>query len=167
MSKYIVAPIAAGIMLAVAGTAQAVTKQTTFQVSATVTTNCVIGANNMLLGAFDGTNDLASTSDITVRCTNGTPYNVHLSTGSSTSFAARRLTNATTDYLVYNLYTDGSYGTVWGDTTGDSGRPAARTGAGMGTEQTWTVYGRLLASDNQRPIDVGSYSDTITATVVY
>jgi spore coat protein U-like protein len=166
MSKYVVAPIAAGILLAVAGTAQAVTKQTTFQVSATVATNCVIGAAPLNLGTFDGTNDLTNTSSITVRCTNGTPFNVNLSTGGSGDFANRVLSGGAAGNLVYNLYTNNAYNTIWGDNTAGTGRVGG-SGAGMAAPQTLTVYGRLLASQNQGAVDAGSYTDTITATVVY
>jgi len=41
------------------------------------------------------------------------------------------------------------------------------TGAGMGTAQTLTVHGRLLASQNTGPIDFGTYADSITATITY
>ena len=85
-SKYM-GPIAAGILMAVTGAAHAVTKTTTFQVSATVTTNCVISAQPLVLGTFDGTNNLQNSSDITVSCTSGTPYSVNLSTGGSGDFA--------------------------------------------------------------------------------
>ena len=166
MSKYIVAPIAAGIMLAVAGTAQAVTKQTTFQVSATVTTNCVIGANNMLLGAFDGTNDLASTSDITVRCTNGTAYSIALDDGVTGSYAGRRMVGPGGNSLVYNLYTDNTYAAVWGDDTGTTD-VVGGSGTGMANALTRTVYGRLLAADNVGAVEAGAYSDTIVATITY
>jgi len=165
MRKIYVAPIAAGLLLAVAGTAQAATKTAGFQVSANVVTNCVISAADMNLGTFDGTNNLASTSAITVRCTNGTDYDVDLSTGSSGSFANRTLVNGGSS-LVYNLYTAGDFATIWGDTTSSTGRLGG-TGAGMGTAQTLTVHGRLLASQNTGAIDFGTYADSITATITY
>jgi spore coat protein U-like protein len=162
----IIAPIAAGVLLAMAGAAQAATKSTTFQVQASVVTNCTISVANLLLGAFDGELDLAASTPITVRCTNGTPFNVNLSTGSSGSYANRTMTG-TGGTLVYNLYTDGTtYSTIWGDTNNSTGRLGG-TGAGMGSPQTLTVHGRLLASQNTGPIDAGAFSDTITATILY
>lgn len=163
-SKYM-GPIAAGILMAVTGAAHAITKTTTFQVSATVTTNCVISAQPLVLGTFDGTNNLENSSDITVSCTSGTPYSVNLSTGGSGDFANRILSNGAAN-LLYNLYTSSGYNTIWGDNTSGTGRLGG-TGAGMGTPQTLTVWGRLLASQNQGAIDAGSYTDTITATIVY
>jgi spore coat protein U-like protein len=164
MKKHVYA-IAAGVLMALGGTAQAAEKSTTFVVSAEVTTNCVISAEGLNLGVFDGSNDLTQTSDITVACTNGTAYDVNLSAGGSGDVLARELSNGV-QTLVYNLYTDGSYGTVWGDETGGTGRLGG-TGTGMANAQTLVVYGRLLASDNAGAIDVGTYTDTITATIVY
>lgn len=165
MKKHLVAPVTAGILLALAGAAQAATKTATINVSATVVENCTISAGALNLGTFDGTNNLASTSTITVRCSDGNGYDVDLSTGNSNSYANRTLSNGT-DTLIYNLYTFSDYGTVWGNNTSGTGRISG-TGTGMGNAITHTVYGRLLASQNQGPIDAGDYSDTITATITY
>ena len=164
MSKYIVAPITAGILLALAGTAHAVTKQSTFQVTATVTENCVISAAPMNLGDFNGTNDLEAVSVITVRCTSGTDFDVGLNAGLTGSFTNRVLTRVGGGgQLVYNLFTDADHTSVWNDSTNRSGG----LGAGMATAVTLDVYGQLLASQNDGEIDEGSYTDTITATVEY
>lgn len=165
MKKYLVAPVTAGILLAVAGAAQAATKTATINVSATVVDNCVISANALNLGTFDGTNNLASTSTITVRCSDGTDYSINLSAGSSTDYDNRTLSNGT-DTLVYNLYTDVDHTTVWGDTTSGTSNVEG-AGTGMGDLISHTVYGRLLASQNQGPVDAGTYTDTITATISY
>jgi spore coat protein U-like protein len=165
MRKTHIAPIAAGVLLALAGTAQAATKTAGFQVSANVVTNCVISATDLALGTFDGTNNLASTSTITVSCTNGTGYVVDLNTGSSGSFTARALQNGGSS-LFYNLYTAGDYLTIWGDDSPGT-ENVAGSGDGMANADTLTVHGRLLASDNTGPIDAGSYIDQITATITY
>jgi spore coat protein U-like protein len=165
MRKHVIAPIAAGVLLALAGAAQAATKTASFQVSANVVTNCVISATDLALGTFDGTNDLASNSTITVSCTNGTDYVVDLSTGSAGNFTARTLQNSGTS-LFYNLYTANDYLTVWGDDSPGTGNLGG-TGTGMANTDTLTVYGQLLASDNTGPIDAGAYVDSITATITY
>jgi spore coat protein U-like protein len=165
MRKTYLAPIAAGVLLAVAGGAQAATKTASFNVTATVANNCVISANPLALGDFDGTNNLAATSTVVVRCTNGTAYNVDLSSGSSANFAARTMSNGT-DTLVYNLYTDTTYTNVWGDgSTGTVRVPG--TGAGFASTRNITVAGRLLASANTGAIGAGTYTDTIVASIVY
>jgi len=165
MRNSVTSTIAAGVLLALAGAAQAATKSDSFQVSATVSKNCIIDAPDLNLGTFDGTNDLTANSTISVRCTSGTTYTVDLSAGSSTSDAARTLVNGT-DVLTYNLYTTGAHLTVWGDGTASTGRGAG-TGAGMATAQTLTVYGQLLASNNTGPVAAGSYLDNLVATITY
>jgi len=166
MSRHAIAPIAVGVMLAMAGAAQAATKTASFNVTASVAKNCIISAANLHLGVFDGTNDLASSSNILVRCTNLTGYTVSLSPGSG-AFGNRTMVSGPNS-LIYNLYTDNTYGTVWGDGTGTTG-VVSDTGAGMGIagEKTHTVFGRLLASANGGSVDAGAYSDTITATITY
>jgi len=159
----IIAPIAAGVLLAMAGAAQAATKSTTFQVSANVSENCVINASPLNFGDFDGTNDRFVNSNIAVRCTSGTTFTVALDDGLTGNFTNRRLTGAGPDPLLYNLYTDAGLSSVWND----SSNLGTVTGGGMGTPVTLTVYGELLASLNQGQIDGGAYTDTITATIVY
>lgn len=162
MRKHVIAPIAAGVLLAVAGTAHAVTKSTTFQVTANVSQNCVIGAAPLAFSSFNGTNDLANSSPISVYCTSGTAFNVGLNGGLNPSGALRRMAGPGTDLLAYNLYTTGTYNTVWDSTNTVSG-----TGAGMTNAVTLTVYGRVLASDNTGAIGAGNYADTVTATITY
>ena len=170
MNRKNVALLTAGVLLALAGTAQAATRTASFVVSATVNDNCLISAGDLTFPAFDGTNSPTSTSTITVRCSSGTDYTVDLSQGSSNDYAAREMVNnlsTTGTPLVYNLYTSNAYTTIWGDnSTGGTGHISA-LGAGMGTPVAHTVYGRVLASDNTGDIDAGSYSDTITATITY
>jgi len=167
MNRKNVALLTAGIVLALAGTAQAATRTASFQVSANVIDNCIISATALNLGTFDGTNNLAASAPITVRCSNGTDYTVDLSTGSSGTYAARTLVNGSYS-LAYNLYTSNTYTSVWGDTTSGTSRISG-FGAGMavGNAITHNVYGQLLAANNSGPIDAGSYVDNITATVTY
>jgi spore coat protein U-like protein len=62
-------------------------------------------------------------------------------------------------YLRYDLYQDASYNTAWGNTAG-SGKAIT----GTGSQNTITVYGRVLAGQLVPP---GTYSDTITVTVTF
>ena len=166
MLKQTIGTISAAVLLAVAGTAAAATKTDNMQVSATVSKNCIIDAPDLNLGTFDGTNNLAANSTISVRCTSGTTFFVDLSTGAGT-YANRTMSNGT-DTLTYNLFTNAGFTTVWGDGTGTTGRGSG-TGAGMavGNAQSLIVYGRLLASANTGPVGAGTYTDTITATITY
>jgi spore coat protein U-like protein len=166
MRKQIVAPLAAGVLLALAGAAQAATKTASFTVSATVGKNCTISAANLALGEFVGDNNLTAESDITVRCTAGTAFDIALDDGGTGSYAGRRMVGPGGDFLVYNLYTDGTYGAVWGDNSGTTDLVGG-LGAGMAVPITRTVYGRLLAADNVAAVEAGAYSDTIVATITY
>jgi spore coat protein U-like protein len=168
MNKHLVAPVSAALLLAVAGTAQAATKTATINVTASVAKNCIISAENLALGAFDGTNDLATDGDVTVRCTSGTGYSVALSTGSSGGYASRTLVGPGTSTLSYNLYTSNTYGTIWGNNAGGSGWVTGN-GGGMGAANdiVHTVYARLQAANNGGPVEAGAYSDSITATITY
>jgi len=168
MSMKIIAPIAAGVLLAMAGTAQAATKTASFTVSASVGKNCIINAGTLTLGEFVGDNDLTAESDITVRCTAGTVFGIALSDGNTGTYAGRRMVGPGSDFLVYNLYTSDTYGAVWGDDTGTTDIVGGTgTGMGLAGELTRTVYGRLLAADNEGPVGAGAYSDTIVATITY
>jgi len=168
MRKQILAPLAAGVLLAFAGAAQAATKTTSFTVSATVGNNCVISAGNLALGEFVGDNNLTAPSTITVRCTAGTNFAIALNAGLTGAYAGRRMVSAGGDFLVYNLYTADTYAAVWGDGSGTT-QTVSGVGGGMapGNAVTRTVYGRLLAADNTGPVDTGAYSDTIIATITY
>lgn len=167
MNKHLIAPLTAGILLALAGVAQAGTRTDGFEVSATVSGNCLITAQDMNFGTFEllDTTDQQTTSDILVRCTNGTSYGIALSVGSGT-FENRTLLNGS-DALAYNLYTDAAHTKVWGDDSGNTDIVTG-TGAGMGMPNliTHKVYGRLLGSANlgAKP---GTYSSIITATITY
>ncbi len=168
MRKQILAPLAAGVLLALAGAAQAATKTASFTVNASVGKNCVISAGNInFLAPFVGDNDLTAQADITVRCTNLTGYDISLSAGSSTDFTAREMVQGA-DVLVYNLYTDGTYGTVWGDGSGTTA-VVSDVGEGMAPANAinHTVYAQLLAVDNVDPVEAGAYLDTIVATIEY
>lgn len=168
MRKQIIAPLAAGVLLAFAGAAQAATKTASFTVNASVGKNCVISAGDInFLDPFVGDNDMTATSDITVRCTAGTGYSIALSAGSSGDFEGREMVRGT-DVLVYNLYTDNTYGTVWGDNSGTTDL-VSDIGEGMAPANAIAhpVYAQLLAVDNVAPVSAGAYIDTIVATITY
>ena len=81
----------------------------------------------------------------------------YLSTGSGT-YAARAMTSGS-HQLLYNLYLDASYVTIWGDGTAGTGTLQDST-----NKNTYTIYGRIPALQNAW---VGSYSDTIVVTITY
>ena len=134
-----------------------------FTVTATVINNCQISATNV---AFTSTGVLNSalnaTGAITARCTNGDAFRIALSSGSSGNVAARQMQRSGGGGTVnYQLFTDSSYTSAWGD--GTAGTTMA-TGTGSGNAVSINVYGRVPAQNTPIP---GSYSDTITATITF
>lgn len=158
--------VAAGLMAATAG-AFAATTTTTFQVTANVAAQCNVSAVNLGFAAVDpiGPN-VDQTTTVTVKCTKNSPYTVGLNAGTTTGATiAQRLMANGADTMQYNLYTDAARTTIWGNSavapTWVSG-----TGAGLGTAQVLTVYGRVPTG--QTNLAVGSYTEpTITVTVTY
>jgi len=164
MRKTYIAPIAAGVLLALAGTAQAVTRSATFPVSATVTEICTINAAPLFLGDFNGADDLeTATSTITIRCTANTDFDVGLNAGLTGTFANRVLVGPNGNTLRYNLYTTAARDVIWNDTT----NRVSDDGEGMGSPVLVPVFGKVLAADNTGELEPGTYNDTITATVEY
>lgn len=164
-SKFL-APVVAGVILMAAGSAVADTKTTTFPVSAQVAANCLVSADSIDFGSYDGTSALTANGAVKVRCSYGTPFTVQLSAGAG-SFAQRLLKNGA-DQLAYNLFTASDFLSVWGDGTGSS-VTVGDVGEGMSStkEITHTVFGQLTNSAANQDAPAGAYSDTITVTVVY
>jgi spore coat protein U-like protein len=151
---------------------------TTFQVSATVVSNCIIqSAGAMAFGSYTPGNGVAVNIDvdstILVRCSSGTPYGIGLNegvaAGSTPSFDPRVMTSSVTGTLEYNLFTDAARTIPWVNptaTTAVTGNQA-NTGGGMNVTRSHTVYGRLLDSTNSRAAMPGDYSSLVTVTVNY
>ncbi len=166
MRRQILAPVTAGVLLALAGTAQAATKTTTFNVTANVLENCTISAGDLNFGNWSGDVDVAVQSTIVVHCTNATGFEVSLSGGLiSGDPLDRQMSSGGAVNLHYNLFTDLNHSDIWGD--GTDGSTVLGAGTGMANAINLTVYGQLLASANPGGFDAGLYSDTVTATIEY
>ena len=84
-----IAPLAAGVLLALSGAAQAAaTRTASFGVSATVAANCIVTAVPMPFGAYDGTAAIRPPAGLTVRCTKHLPYTRRAERRRAGSFAA-------------------------------------------------------------------------------
>ena len=166
MKNYLVAPAAAGIMLAVAGAAQADSKNASFTVSATVAKACTIDANNMNMGTWSGTGNLDGATTVTVKCTNGTSYNVALDNGANGTSTADRKLGDGAERLSYNLFRDSGRTQVWGSTVGTDTVPGSGTGMATANERNIDVYARIAQADllAAKP---GTYTDSVTATITY
>ena len=132
----------------------------------TVTTNVAFGSYSPL--AYGNTD---STGSVQVSCGGVAgllvPFKIDLSAGSGGSYAGRQMKSGA-DSLNYNLYTDSSYTTIWGDGSGAS--QSVLGGLlldvlGLSPAQTFWVYGRLPG--RQLTAVPGIYSDLINVTLTY
>lgn len=152
------------------------TDTTTFDVTITITASCNIstegnGVDPLAFGSHDSfQTDVDGTTALRVSCTNGAAYNIGLDAGANPATPGdvntRRMKGFTTvladntnDYVAYNLYSDSSGGTVWGNTIDTDTLESIGTGA----QQTFTIYGRVPSTN----YTVGDYRDTVTATVTF
>jgi spore coat protein U-like protein len=122
-------------------------------------TTCTVSSSGVNFGSYDvfSTSPDDITGSITVSCSASTSYAIALSAGSG-SYGARTLTNGP-QILDYNLYTDATRTTVWGDGTGGTA-----TVSGTAASQTYTVYGSIAAGQN---VSVGSYTDVVVVTLTF
>jgi spore coat protein U-like protein len=146
-----------------AQTTNSVTPSASVVASCSVPTTATLNFGNYSAVA-SAAND--ATTTFAVRCTNTTPFTVSLNVGIglSATFATRYMTRSSGgNKLAYSLYTNAARTTIWGNgTSGNS--TVAGTGTGLNTDVTFTVYGRIPASQN---VPTGTYTDTITITVTY
>jgi len=146
--------------------ATAATAQTTFVVTANVTANCTISATGINF-TYDpiGTNASTAaiaTGSVTIACTKGAGPTIGLNAGNNGGKVAgvtRAMANGATNFLGYEL-SQPAPGGVWTDigsagvfNPGVSPSKAART---------FTVNATIPAGQD---VAVGTYTDTITATV--
>lgn len=98
-------------------------------------------------------------------------YTLALSTGSSGSFTPRSMA-AGSSKLQYNLYTNASLTTIWGDGSGGAqtlpdqitGSCQSPGGHNCSGSQSDTVYGNIPAQQN---VVAGDYTDSIIVTVTF
>jgi spore coat protein U-like protein len=130
------------------------------------TTNVAFGSYNPL--AFGNTD---STGSVKVSCGGVAglliPFNIAISPGAGGSYANRQMKSGAHS-LAYNLYTDASYTTLWGD--GSASTQLVNAGMlldvlGLAPGQTFYIYGRIPG--RQITAVPGTYSDTISVTLTY
>jgi spore coat protein U-like protein len=120
---------------------------------------CSVSTSGPVFGAYDpfSLTALDSAGDIAVTCSASVPYTVALGTGVG-SYPSRQM-SAAGHLLLYNLYTDASRVTVWGD-----GSAGSAVVSGNLASAHHPVYGQVPARQN---VPVGAYGDGVTITVVY
>ena len=135
-------------------------------------TNCTcgvsaIGVNFGSYNPFSAAN-VDGTATVTVTCsTTGAgvvSYALGLSAGSGT-FALRKMINGA-NQITYNLYSDAAHSQIWGDGTSGTSVVTDTYMLILNSSRTinYTVYGRVTGSQN---VAVGTYTDTITVTLVF
>ena len=131
-----------------------------FTVSTTVAKQCLVtAASDVNLGSqLASATNVDANGNISVTCSNTTPYTVGLrpSNGSTTGAGVMSAPAGNTDQVPYQLYRDAARTAAWGTA-------ATASNTGSGAAQPFTVYVRVPSAD-YRP---GSYSDTVTVVVNY
>jgi spore coat protein U-like protein len=132
---------------------------------------CSVSATAVSFGSYDPLSPLNTdaTGTVTVTCSGLlnvlVSYEVLLSRGGAGSYTPRRMASGG-NTLDYNLYTNITRSTIWGDNTGGSSRVTGSMLVQLlvPTSNLHTVYGRIPAQQN---VAAGLYADTITVTVNY
>ena len=134
---------------------------------ARATTSCSFGTMvGVAFGSYDvfGTLPLDSAGSIGFSCQGvgaSDTIVIDLSRGNATSFLPRQMLHGA-DHLSYNLFLDASRNVVWGDGTGGTSHYGPVTPPS--STVTISVYGRVPALQN---VPVGSYGDTVVATILF
>ena len=133
-------------------------------VPATASAACTISVTSVSFGSYSvyTTSPDDSTGTITYRCGNSDKnITVTVSAGTAGTFSPRTMKQGASDQPSYNLYTDATRATIWGDGTAGTSF-YSKSNPPNGQDTVLTVYGRILA---QQDVRVGSYTDTVIATV--
>ncbi len=145
-------------------------------VTASVTANCTISTSAVAFGAYDpvsanASTDLNGNGSVSIACTKGSAPNITLDLGSNASGSQRnmKITGGGSDVLGYELYQPpnttpntactfpGSQ--VWGTSGSAIFTPTAPASK---TARTYRVCGTVAQGQD---VSVGSYQDTVVATV--
>ena len=142
-----------------------------FQVTTNVSQACTVTASGMAFGTYDAASPVAETqtSTITATCTDTLAATITLSEGnlgdssSTPGIPIRGMTPGEQggDPLLYNLYKDSAWTSLWGDAI-DVGNMFTPT---PGSDTVLTVYGSIPTG--QSSVIAGGFADTIVATVTY
>jgi len=166
MPRKITLVLAAVLAMLSSGAARAGTATSSFQTQIIIQASCTIVSISPSSLDFGTQGVLAANVnaqlDITVQCTNTTPYNIGLNAGNGAgaTVTTRKMTSGS-NTINYSLYKDSSRTTLWGDTGTDR---VSSTGTGSPQLPAFTVYGQVPAQSTPAP---GTYTDTITVTVTY
>lgn len=124
---------------------------------------CVITAVPVNFGVYQpfSASPVDSNGTITIRCHFVGPYNIAINAPVTGNFAGRHLSRPGSQ-LFYQLYTDPTRRTVWGDGTGGSGAVSGYCAGSCNNDHT--MYGRIPSRQSVTP---GTYTDTVIVTVIF
>ena len=144
--------------------AGAATATSSFTVTGTVTANCTIGTAGVSFTydpvAANASSNAVASGTVTIACTKGSAPSIGLDNGLHPGMAsagprAMRL-GATANYLGYDIYWPGTT-TSW-----TTAAPYVPSAPGSKAARTFNMDGAAIAGQD---VAVGSYTDTVTATV--
>ena len=168
--------LGAGAAMLSSAPLHAATANANLSVTASVTANCTISTTAVAFGAYDPVVANASTAlngngSVNIACTKGSAPSITMDLGANASGSQRNMliTGGGSDVLAYQLYqppntTPGTActfpgSTVWGTSVAQTFTPTAPSSK---TGRTYNVCGTVAAGLD---VSVGSYQDTIVATV--
>jgi spore coat protein U-like protein len=134
----------------------------TFDVKTSVVASCNITLPaSIVFAAYDplsATPDDNTSQAMTIACSQGSVTHISLNYGSTVPLGPAAMGNGASGRLLYELHKDSLTGALWNGAdlqTGTAPSTAARS---------FTIYGRIPALQD---VPVGSYTDTVTATVLF
>jgi len=164
---------AAGLSLPV----YAATSASDMAVTVNVNASCTMGVTSLGFGTYDpfgahATQDLTASATVSTNCTLDAFVTVKMGPGQyqasyrdprmrgpGSSTLVRNMSNVGSDSkLRYEIYTNEGHTLVWNEWRSQSV-------VGTGTSDDLTVYGKVF--QNQQASAAGSYSDTVTVTVLF
>jgi len=159
----------AAIGFAFSGTANAQNTQN-IDVTAFVPNVCIVDVATTgttmtfdLSGVATATLPFDATTTLAWRCSTGFNTAITIGPGGSADQENRALLFGAIP-LAYNLFTDNTFGTIWGDGTGLTSTVAV-VGTGMANVGNTTVFGRIPLAAAQAAI-TGIYTDTVLVTIL-
>ena len=159
----------AAIGFAFSGTANAQAATQNIDVTVYVPDICIIDVSTEATMMFDLSGAAAAvvpfdaTTTLAWRCSTGFNTAITIGPGASGDQENRQAFDVALS-IPYNLYTDNTFGTIWGDGTGSTSTVAV-AGTGMSNIGTTTVFGRVQLADAQTAI-AGIYNDSVLVTIL-